>query len=40
MFHHPETDHELEFVKIIAYPSDAEQFKDASDRDDPVKQLE
>lgn len=40
MFHHPETDHELEFVKIIAYPSDAPQFKDASDRDAAVKQLE
>ena len=39
MFRHPDTNHELEFVKIVAYPSDAEQFDDVAARDAAIEQL-
>jgi hypothetical protein len=38
-FYHPETDHTLEFTKVVAYPSDAEQFNSPEDRDKAVEQL-
>ncbi len=39
MFRHPDTNHELEFVKIVAYPSDADQFDDVAARDAAIEQL-
>ena len=39
MFRHPDTGHELEFVKIVSYPSDAEQFESVEARDEAIKQL-
>lgn len=39
MFRHPDSNHELEFVKIVAYPSDAEQFDDVAARDAAIEQL-
>lgn len=38
-FYHPETDHTLEFTKVVAYPSDAEQFNTPEDRDKAIVQL-
>ena len=39
MFKHTETGHELEFVEVLPYPSDAGQFKTAEDRDAAVKKI-
>lgn len=39
MFRNPDTSHELEFVKIVAYPSDAQTFDDVAARDAAVEQL-
>ena len=39
MFMNPDTNHELEFVKIVAYPSDAPKFNSVQDRDEAVQQL-
>ena len=37
MFKHTETGHELEFVEVLPYPSDAGQFKTPDDRDELLK---
>jgi len=39
MFKHGDTGHELEFVKVVAYPSDATQFDDVEARDAAVEQV-
>ena len=38
-FYNPETDHSLEFTKVVGYPSDAEQFESPEDRDAAIEQL-
>ena len=40
MFQHPDTNHELEFVKVVAYPTDKTQFDSVQERDETVKQLD
>lgn len=39
MFKHSETGHELEFVEVIAYPTDAAQFADEESRDAAIEQI-
>ena len=39
MFKHTETGHELEFVEVLPYPSDAGQFKTTEDRDAAVEKI-
>ena len=39
MFKHTETGHELEFVEVLPYPSDAGQFKTPEDRDAAVEKI-
>lgn len=39
MFKNADTGHELEFVKVVAYPSDATQFQTVEDRDAAVEQV-
>jgi hypothetical protein len=39
MFKHTETGHELEFIEVLPYPSDAGQFKTPEDRDAAVEKI-
>lgn len=38
-FYNPETEHTIEFVKVVGYPSDMEQFESAEGRDAAIEQL-